>query len=69
MDETELSAQVAAENTQIATKRALTHEETMGVYAGLYAKLPQFKTIFDARKERGIILPRANIYATDGTNT
>ena len=69
MDESELSAQLADENTQIAAERALTYEETMGVYAGLYAKLPQFKTIFDMRKVRGIVLPRANIYATDGTNT
>ena len=59
---------MAAENIQIAAKRALSFADSMGVYAALYAKLPQYKTIFDARKERGTILPQANIYATDSTN-
>ena len=68
-DETALEERVAAENIQIAAKRALSFADSMGVYAALYAKLPQYKTIFDARKERGAVLPQANIYATDGTNT
>ena len=64
-----MKERVAAENIQIAAKRALSFADSMGVYAALYAKLPQYKTIFDARKERGAVLPQANIYATDGTNT